>query len=136
MNFAQRSPGGEAVECFHAEDELALGHRALVAEPALLEPDEVFRGIIFGTVDDAEIFAAAAFHRRLDQTTRAAGDERARLHHHAFATRGGHGFPPGGGLGDGVRVIEINFPPAGGREEHEVRGLQARRRFHVPRSSR
>jgi hypothetical protein len=132
-DLAQRPAGGEAVECLHAEHELALGHRSLVAEPALLETDQIFGGVVLRPVDDAEILAAAAFHRWLDQAPRAAGDELARLDHHALATGRGHGFPPGGGRGDGVRVFEIDFPPAGGGEEHRVLGLQARGQVHVPR---
>ena len=53
----QRLARDEALERLDAEGELAEGERALVAEAAFAEADEVRLGGVFGAVDDAEVLA-------------------------------------------------------------------------------
>jgi hypothetical protein len=42
-----------------AEGEFAKGEIAFASEAALAESGEIRRGVVFGAVDDAEIFVAA-----------------------------------------------------------------------------
>lgn len=58
VDFAERASVGEMSERLEAEGEFAFGHRAFVAESALAQAGEIFRGIVSRAVDDAQVFAA------------------------------------------------------------------------------
>jgi hypothetical protein len=103
-----------------------------VAETALAQADEVFRGVVVRAVDDAQGIAAAAFQGWLDKAASPAGEEVGRLHYHALASGGGQLLPPADG-GVALRIVrKIGAELAGPGEEHGVGGVEAGRRFHVP----
>jgi len=95
MDSSERFAGDEALQGFMTESELAKGEIALGAEAALAQSDEIFRRIVFGAIDDAEIFLAAHLQSGLDESFATACDELARLDHDAFAAiNNAHNFPP------------------------------------------
>ena len=66
-------------------------------------------GGVFGTVYDAEVFAASAFDGGLDQPAFfILRDEIYGFDDHAFATLCCFFFPPGSGVGTTLRVVEID----------------------------
>ena len=67
VDAAKRLAGNETVEGFQPLGELADGERALGAQPPFSEPHEVFGGVIVGTIDDAQVIAAAALDGRLQK---------------------------------------------------------------------
>jgi hypothetical protein len=75
----------EALEGFDAEGELAEGEGAFVAEASAAEAAEVLLGGVFGAVDQAEVFAAAAFDPGLGEAAFAAVDHVEWFDDHAFA---------------------------------------------------
>lgn len=75
----------EALEGFDAQREFTEGKKALSAQGAGAQPGEVIRRGIFRAVNDAQVFAAAAFDGWLDKAALAAQDKVERLDDHAFA---------------------------------------------------
>ena len=69
------SPRDEALERLDAERELAQRERALRPERRAAQPLEVLRRGVLRAVDDPQVLAAAALHRRLHEPALAARDE-------------------------------------------------------------
>ena len=133
VDFAERASVGEMVEGLEAEGEFAFGHRAFVAEASLPEAGEIFRGIVSRAVDDAQVFAATAFNRRLDDAATAAGDEIEGFYHHSFAAGCGERFPPTEDRGALGVVGKIRALPVGGGEKDRVGMVEAGGGLHVPK---
>src|SRR5690349_19729129 len=85
VDAAEGLVAGEAFEGFDAEGEFAEREGAFVAETAGTQACEVFGRCVFRTVNDAEVFAAAAFDGGLNEAALAFGDEIERFNDHAFA---------------------------------------------------
>lgn len=86
MDPAERLSGDKSLQSLVTEGELAEREVALAAQMPLAQPDKIVGCIIFRSVDDAQIFAAAYLERRLDEALLATADEVARFDHHALAT--------------------------------------------------
>src|ERR1043166_3352706 len=93
------------------EGKLAKGKIAFASETAPTESDEILRGVVFGAVDNAEIFAAAHLQGGLNKSLLAASNELARLDHHPFATIICQILPPSDCVKDGVLVAERDRAP-------------------------
>ena len=104
MDSSERFASDEALQCLVTEGELAKGEIAFASEATLTKPDEIFGRIVFGAIDDAEIFRAAHLQGRLNEAFLAARDELARLYYDAFAAVTGQRFPPCDGIADGGLV--------------------------------
>lgn len=94
-----------------AEGEFTKRKIAFASEAALTESNYICRCVVFGTVDDAEILVASHLQSGLNKSLLAAGNERARLDHHPFATITGQILPPSDCISDGVLIAERNRAP-------------------------
>ena len=67
MHTAQRLAIYESSESFEAQREFADREAAFAGKSAAPQPFDVLRKIVLGSVDDAQVFAASALERRLQQ---------------------------------------------------------------------
>src|SRR5262249_28644563 len=94
MDAAERFVSDETFQRFDSQGELTERERSFRAQSALAQPRQILFARVFGSVNDPEIFAAAALYRRLDNFAAASLKERERLHDHSFAAFFGQVFPP------------------------------------------
>src|SRR5262249_41738160 len=94
VDAPQRLAADEPLERLDPQGEFAERERSLLGQSAIAEPREVLFGRVIGSVNDAELLAAAALDRRLHQTAAAAGDEFQRLDDHSLAAARGKLVPP------------------------------------------
>ena len=67
MDPPQRLASDEALQRLVTEGEFAKA-RLRCRQTTLAQPEEILGGVILGPIDDAQIFAAAHFQRRLNET--------------------------------------------------------------------
>ena len=84
VNTSQRLALNEALEAFDAQGELPERKRAFARKSPLAQPLKMLRKGVLRPVDNPQIFAPSALNCRLEQTTRAGGDESRRLDHSAL----------------------------------------------------
>src|SRR6185295_7625159 len=87
------------------------GQGPLPTERTLPQPAQMLCARVFGPVDDPQVFASAAFYRRLRQVAAPLLHEAERLDHHTLAARLRQRLPPRRCLGLACGVREINLPP-------------------------
>ena len=124
--------GDEAFEGFDPEGEFAHGEGLFAAEMTLAQPFEVFGGGVFGSVDEAQVFAAATFDGRLHPPFMSPDDEVEGFDDHTFAAPAGSLFPPGNGGGHTGFVVEVYEVVRGCQQEGGVGAAEGGEGFHVP----
>src|SRR5260370_41526631 len=98
----------KALQCLETQGEFTHGKRTLHVQATLTQSFEIFRHIIFGTIDDTQVLGSTTFDRRLNGTMLALRDKLQGLDHHAFTTTPGQLLPPAHTLLDTDRIGDIN----------------------------
>src|SRR5260370_24641742 len=94
MHTTQRLAMHKALQCLDTQSELTHSKQALHAQATPTQPFEIFRHIILGAVDDAQVLGPATLDRRLNGTMSALRDKLQRLGHHALTPTPGELVPP------------------------------------------
>jgi hypothetical protein len=122
----------EPLKGFDAESEFTQGEGPFVREAARAEPAEVVFSGVFGAVDDAQVFAAAAFDAGLGEAALVAVDDVEGFDHHALTSGVGELLPPLDRFGFAFGVGEVDFYSPGGSEELRVRLAKLSEGVEVP----
>ena len=132
MNSTQRLTTDKTFEGFDAEGKLALRQRTLAPQSAGTQTVEMSREGVFGTIDNAKVLAAAAFHAGLHNPTAAFCNEIHWLHNHTLTAALGVFAPPINGLALTHRIEEIDLVIFGKQQETRIRNAEATKGLHVP----
>src|SRR5260221_7053537 len=111
MNPPQRLASNETLQGLVSKSKLAKREIAFAPKAAFTQPDKIFRCIVFGAVNDAEVFLPAHLQRGLNETFLAPGNEVTWLDHHPFAAAAGQCLPPGDCVTDCCFILKRDHAP-------------------------
>src|SRR5437660_788050 len=129
MNAAQRFLVDESLQSFDTKRKFAKRQRAFGRKPPRTKSFQIFIGGVFRTVNNAEIFAAAALDSRLNQATLVSRDELHRFDYHSFPAARGQLLPPRNTFGFTGWSGHVNDAEWSGDNEA---ASEASQRLHMP----